>query len=177
MIMRQSKSLIWLGLLPLLVAASASDSHPLHTSRAVVEFNSETSSFEVSLCIFPDDLEQALSKRLGRKVTLHNEPEIDEALKAFVDGHFQLRVRGGTARPIQWVGHEQETQQAWLYFEFPFENGTPTDVEIKNTLLMDQFDDQINVAYVRIGERQRCLTYRTDTTSWQSWTVTRNAAK
>jgi hypothetical protein len=78
---------------------------------------------------------------------------------------------------MQWIGHEWKTQEGWLYFEFPVNVEAPVDMRLKNTLLMDVFDDQLNVAYVRIHGRQRCITHRTDTASWQNWSVTRTPAE
>jgi hypothetical protein len=155
-------------------AAIASADHPLHSSRATVEFNTDTSSWEVSLCVFPDDLADALSKQAGRRVRIDQEPELDALMRDYVAQHFEMRLSADSPRPMEWLGHEFETQQAWLYFEFPFGDESPTAVQIKNTILMDQFDDQINVAYVRLEGRQRCMTFRTDTPSWNRWDVPRD---
>lgn len=157
-------------------AALATD-HPLHSSHAVVEFNAETSSFEVSLCLFPDDLSQALSRRAGHTVAVETDSDMDSLLARYTDEEFQLRFGKEPRRPLKWLGYELESQQVWLYFEFPIDEAAPTDVKIKNTVFMDQFDDQINIAYVRIGGRQRCLSFRTDTPSWLPWIVTREQSE
>lgn len=154
------------------IAVACAD-HPLHSSRATVEFNSDTSSWEVSLCVFPDDLANALKERSGQPVRLDRDSNLDLLIRDYVAEHFQLRLDSGRPIPMHWLGHELETQQAWLYFEFPIEERSPSDTQIKNSILMERFDDQINIAYVRLDGRQRCLTFRTDTPSWNAWTVTR----
>ncbi len=165
--------LIALGVL-MAFAPSATGDHPLHATRATVEFNAETSSFEVALCIFPDDLSQVLSARSGRKINVESDSDLAELLQDYLHDEFQVRINRDTPRTLQWLGHELETQQVWLYFEFPIDRASPSDIQIKNTILMDQFDDQINVAYVRIGARQRCISFRSDTARWQPWKVTRD---
>lgn len=151
--------------------------HPFHSTRATVEFNAETASFEVSLFAFPDDLADALSAQAGRKVALESEANIDELLQKYVADKFQLRLGTEKAATMHWIGHEFETQQAWLYFEFPVDTESPSEIGLKNTILMEQFDDQINVAYIRVGGRQRCLTHRTDTPSWEKWDLRQRAAE
>jgi hypothetical protein len=156
--------------------ASALADHPLHSSRATVEFNAETCSWEVSLCVFPDDLAEALSKRAGRTIRLESEDDLDVLLSEYVGEHFQLRLGDARIATMQWLGHELATQQAWLYFEFPVENESPDAVQVKHTILMEQFEDQINIAYVRLGGRQHCMTFRTDTPSWNDWSIGRASA-
>jgi hypothetical protein len=148
--------------------------HPLHESRAIVEYNPEANCVEVALCVFPDDLSQALTKSLHRPIDVEKDQPLDETLKAYVADKFQLRAGSAEVENLRWVGYELQTQQCWLYFEFPLDKSID-DFSIKNKVLMELFDDQINVAYARLGGRQRCLTFRTDTADWVSWKRTRAA--
>lgn len=174
-------SIRWIAIGVMIATASLWSSplaadHPLHSSRANIDFNAETCSFEVSLFVFPDDLQQGLEKFAGREVSLSEDPAIDELLQQYIGKEFELRLGDQPPQPLEWIGHEWKPQEAWLYFEFPVDVESPTDLRLKNTLFMNLFDDQLNVAYVRIGGRQRCVTHRTDTPSWQNWTVTRKLA-
>jgi hypothetical protein len=156
-------------------SAVALADHPLHTTRATMEFNPDTGSFEVALCVFPDDLSAALSDRAGRRIDVEKDKDLDELLKSYVDEKFKLRLRDHESQKLHWVGHELQTQQFWLYFEFLVDADVPTEISVMNTLLMEQFEDQINIAYVRFNSRQRCMTFRTDLPDWQDWKLSRKS--
>ncbi len=153
--------------------AAAVVDHPLHSTRSTIEFNAETGCFEVALCVFPDDLSKALSERAGHRIDVEDDKELDEQLKAYVTEEFQIRLGDGKPKKLEWIGHELQTQQCWLYFEFLVDADVPTEIGVKNSVLMDQFEDQINIAYVRVAGRQRCMTFRTDLPDWQEWNLSR----
>jgi hypothetical protein len=133
--------------------------HPFHASRAVADFNPETTSIEVSLCVFPDDLILALSQRQAGAIDLDDAPRLDQLAAAYVRDHFQITCDGREI-PLQWVGHEIETQQVWLYFEFPLKQAPAGAVTISNSIMFHQFDDQANDVVLTIGQRCRTLTFR-----------------
>lgn len=172
----RTSTCLWIALFAWSAQSVAFD-HPLHSARATVEYNLETGSFEVSLCVFPDDLSLVLSERAKRRIDVEKDGSLDDVLKTYVSEKFQLSVDSAKPEALNWVGHESQTHQFWLYFEFPVDSESPQEISIKNTLLMEQFDDQLNVAYVRIGGRQRCLTFRTDTPDWQHWKLSRAGAE
>lgn len=156
-------------------SAVALADHPLHTTRATIEFNPDTGSFEVTLCVFPDDLSAAVSERSGRRIDVEKDNDLDELLRSYVDEKFKLRLGDHESQKLHWVGHELQTQQCWLYFEFLVDADEPTEISVLNTLLMEHFEDQINVAYVRIAGRQHCMTFRTDLPNWQNWKLSRKS--
>jgi hypothetical protein len=167
---------IGIGILALLAPTAPAADHPLHMSRAIVEHNAESGSFEVSLYAFADDVAEALEIEAGRPIDLDQDPVLEELLFELVADQFHFRVDGLEPAKPRWVGYELEGEKCWMYFEYPAGKTAPAKVSAQNRILMDQFDDQLNVVYVRIGERQRCLTFRTDAADWQNWDLRRGLA-
>ena len=103
--------------------------HPYHVSRTELNWNPKTGNFEVALCLWPADLEKALSRDQGKSIDLDKVENLDEMLKAYIEKKFFIRgiVKSADSKAdsadetitptVRWVGHEKDMKQAWLYFE------------------------------------------------------------
>lgn len=158
---RERPASLWLAVFGLALAgrtACAATDHPFHASRASVAFNAETSSLEVSLCVFPDDLAAAVARQGGPALNYQDAAQVDEWAARYVAARFQLWA-GERSLSLHWVGHEQETQQLWLYFEFPLEANELPELAVRNAVLLEQFDDQVNDVSLDLNGRCRTLTF------------------
>ncbi len=117
--------------------------HKFHASFTTVEFNAETGALEISLRVFSDDLEQALSRQARRRIELNQTPEVEELVSAYVRERFKLRRRDGTPARVVWVGMEQRVDMTWIYIEAPAPGGF-TDMEVLVTVFFELFRDQKN---------------------------------
>ncbi|MFK7768774.1 MAG: DUF6702 family protein [Mariniblastus sp.] len=126
-----------------LVSAEAI-AHPYHVSRTELNWNPKTGNFEVALCLWPADLEKALSREQGKPIDLDKADNLDDMLQAYVEKTFLIRNENSAngngseiATKVRWVGHEKDLKQAWLYFEVVVEktvvqksaNGKPAGVK------------------------------------------------
>ena len=141
--------------------------HPFHASRACVEFNPETSSLEVALCVFPDDFAAAVADGDAAPLNYADPQQVDQRARTYVAEKFQVWAAD---HPLQlhWVGHEQTAQQVWLYFEFPVAEGEVDGLAFRNSMLWELFDDQVNDVTLQIGPRCRTLTFRAGQTERQT---------
>ena len=64
--------------------------HPYHVSRAEVEFNFTTGKFQVALCVWPEDLETAISKLAQRSVNLDTDDEVDQLISRYIASKFSI---------------------------------------------------------------------------------------
>ena len=155
---------IQLALIALAVFASSSSAvalHPYHVSRAEVEYNAKRKTFEVALCIWPEDLQRAIS------ATSHRQIDIDSISEAKRDQHFhkyvqqkfrvfpsndveeegeQFKIKPAA---IRWVGSELELKQGWLYFEVDAKAAT-NSWTIENEMFFELNDDQLNLNQLRV---------------------------
>lgn len=181
---RASFCLAALLLLTLLAPGSASavsgPPHPYHVSSAEVRWNPATGNFEIALCVWPADLEQALARHTGKSVDLDQANDLDATLKDYIAENFLIERaadpllqadsanNGSTTtesaqtanavtttapaeRPdVRWVGSEISLKQAWLYFEIPGDKSA-AQWTIENGIFRELNDDQINQIQLTVG--------------------------
>lgn len=133
--------------------------HKFYASLAQADLNSETNSIEVSLRLFTDDLEVALTRRAGRAVYLDRPAEAAPLVLAYLRERFELKTADGRVRELAWVGMEPRVDATWIYFEIR-DVGDLTGASLRNRVFFEQFDEQTNTVNVRHGERHVSLVFR-----------------
>ncbi len=141
----------------LLVVSSAS-AHKYHTSFAEANYNREEQSLQVSLRTFADDLENILSRRAGKRISLDRKKEVEPLLIAYLQDVFQLKGAAGESLKLSWVGMEAKVDSVWLYFETKVSGGIK-GLQLSNRFLQDLFDDQLNMVNIKEGNRKIALTF------------------
>jgi hypothetical protein len=128
--------------------AHAAPAHKYYTSLAQVEYNAREKSVEVSLRVFADDLELALTRRAGRKVSLDRMKDAEGLVLAYLRDTFEIKNRGGETKALKWVGMELRAGVAWLYFEAEMPEGL-AGARLRDHVLFELFDEQVNTVSVR----------------------------
>ena len=122
--------------------------HKYYTSLAQVEYNAEAKSVEVTLRVFADDLELALTRRAGRKVSLDRTKDVDGLALAYLRDTFEIRNRDGEPKALKWVGMELRSDIAWLYVEAEMPEGL-AGARLRDHVLFELFEKQVNTVSVR----------------------------
>ncbi len=108
-------------------------------------YNAKEQTWEISIRLFQDDLEQTVSSVSGKKFRLIPGDEASEqGLEGYVRKHFGFRVGKQFSTPYRWLGTEQQQDAIWVYLEIP----TTADLigtYLENSLLLDEFEDQTNL--------------------------------
>ena len=164
---------------------AANASHPFHVTRAEVEYNADRQTFEVAICVWPEDLALAVSKMEKRTVKIDSETEAsrDEIFSRYVAKKFRFVAQTKTdntkktdaksddakqekpaAAKIRWVGSELEIKQGWLYFEVDAKTAA-TDWTIENRMFFELNDDQLNQIQIRNGKALDSQTLSANQTS------------
>lgn len=146
----------------LLCVAPPASAHKFHTSFAEADYNARERSLQVTLRTFPDDLENILTRRAGRAVTLDDKKRAAELTFAYLQEVFQLKDTRGRAVRLSWVGMEAGVDNVWLYFEAKLPAGG-AGAQLSDRWLADLYEDQINLVNVRAGERKLTLTFERGT--------------
>jgi hypothetical protein len=148
--------------LSLLVSVSPASAHPIHTSTAEADYNRATKQLEVSLRVFADDFEAALSELAGHKISLEKTPraELDVLSRAYLIEHFTVKTRDGILATQRLIGRELKdaANELWLYFEIALPTGLD-GARIDYTVLRTRFADQLNSLQIRDGNRQQTLVF------------------
>jgi len=141
--------------------------HPFHVGLTEMEHNPETQTFQISIKLFSDDLENALTQEYDKSIDILNprsQEEFDSLLFVYVSNHFELKS-GKTAIPLDFIGNERTYDVTWIYLESdPIK--VVDKVLVKNELLFDLFDDQTHVVHYtnRSGELDTELVHRSKST-------------
>ncbi|AMQ55484.1 DUF6702 family protein [Algoriphagus sanaruensis] len=123
--------------------------HPFFISLTEMRYNSQSKKMEIAQKIFWDDLEVGLAKEFKGKVDFLNptdKAKLESQIKTYLLKHNQVWVNGKLLT-LNYLGHEVEEDAAWFYLESS-QAETPKTVEMKNTILLEDFDGQQNIVHV-----------------------------
>ncbi len=130
--------------------------HPFFISMTEVNYNAPSKTLEVSVRIFADDFEKALSASCKCKVDLlnpANKPATDKIVSEYIIKHLVVSVEGKPAL-LQFQGYQHEDGSMWSYFEV--KNVTSVKkIDIKNNLLYEYNTSQINMVHVKANGKEQ----------------------
>lgn len=125
--------------------------HPFHVSKSDVKYNEKAKTLEIAIHIFIDDLEFTVKKQNNEKLYLATPKESANAnsiISSYIFNNFSVNLNGKPTK-LNFIGKEysEDKLAVWCYFE-------ATDIEqfkeivIKNTILLDMYEDQKNIVHV-----------------------------
>lgn len=130
-------------------SVSSFEAHDFHYSFTVVRENARANTIEIEMKVFTDDFERLLESIYKPDLDLGSETEYedtDELINTYLREHFSVIINDV---PLQFsfIGKEVENDITWCYLEYIRPPGVNV-IEVKNTVLFELFDDQINEASV-----------------------------
>ncbi|MCU0341254.1 MAG: hypothetical protein MUE30_15350 [Spirosomaceae bacterium] len=132
-------------LLTLIGLLTSTRLHDFHTSITRVDYNARERSWEVSIRVFTDDLENALGKdNNGQKFVVVNTDKNGPFVEKYVRKHFAFINAKNQKKAFTYVGKEQEADATWIYVEVPM-NEPVAGFSLQNAIMHDLFDDQTNL--------------------------------
>ncbi|WKN43615.1 DUF6702 family protein [Tunicatimonas pelagia] len=127
--------------------------HPFHISVTSIYHATEENSLQITVKIFADDLEEALN-RDNSEATAYidvlnppNPAQLDSIVHNYLDQHLVFTINEQLVQP-QFLGFEREDLTMWCYLEVASVKSLEK-VEVRNTLLLNTFEDQANIVHVR----------------------------
>ena len=155
---RKTRPIHLLLLLTVILICGAWFMHEFYVSLSEVRYNPDTERFEVSIRIFPDDLDRALLERSGIHTQLATElehPKADSLLMRYLLEDFSLEVNGEMLK-LEYLGKEPESDALWCYLESS-EISDPGILRVRNVVLTEYFPDQVNIIQVYHGKWNKGL--------------------
>jgi hypothetical protein len=137
--------------------------HEFHTSLAQINYNKGTQSFEVSLRVFTDDLEAALTLENQHKKLTIDQDIADRIIQQYLEKHFALLNGQNKKKPMNYVGKEVEVDVTWIYVEIPA-NENPSGFRLQNSIFTELFDDQVNIVNLKYLDTATTLLYNANQT-------------
>jgi hypothetical protein len=140
--------------------------HDYHSSITDIKYNPRTQSLQVAIKVFTDDLESALSKRSKSKITYSaNSESIKQQLAGYMAASMSFEVTKGKPLKQRFVGSEEEADVVWVYLEVPVQHASLSELYIKNAVLTEVFDDQMNIVNLNYKGKVQSMLLQRDETS------------
>ncbi|WP_188810115.1 DUF6702 family protein [Hymenobacter cavernae] len=160
-------AVLFFALLVSLVAAA----HAYHASIMELHYNPPKQQLEVSLKVFTDDFEKALSVGQPSSISLDQspKPQVNALVTALLRRSIIFGTKPGEALPIQFIGIQKETDAHWLYFAVKLAKPV-NGIYLRHLLLEDTFPDQMNIVNVEAnGKKQSALFKEGDESQKLTW--------
>ena len=97
--------------------------------------------FEIKVYLFTDDLTQALTGDPRAPLPPR------EAISQYVQQHLELYVNN-SHQQLQFYSIRQKEEQTLLQFRTPVLSASPSQIYVKNDLLLEKFSEQSNMVYL-----------------------------
>ena len=126
-----------------------------------IDYNEQNHSLEISVKIFADDLQAALTNRNIENLFLGEQrenPESNEYISAYLNDNLSISVNN---KPLQFLflGKEPEDDAFWCFMEI--QNVNPfKEIEVTDAILTEIFDTQSNIVQVTFHEKTKNLLLR-----------------
>ena len=124
-----------------------------------MRYNPKGKTVEISLRVFSDDLEKALSaNHQNQKFVFEINDKNDPFVEQYIRKHFIITNPKNQERNYQYIGKEKEGEAIWIYLEMPLIDSLKGS-KIQNDVLMEFFDDQTNIVNIFINNDKKSYLY------------------
>ena len=153
-------------LLPLTGAAL----HAYHSTLTELRYNAAKKQLELSVKVFTDDFEKAISQGQPASVSLTDTGPRPLALAtAYVQRTLQVRTPAGAPLQVQVLGMQAENDGYWLYCKVPLP-GPLTGVQLRQAMMLEVFGDEMNIVNIEANGKKQSALFRSgheqETISW-----------
>ncbi|MES2734727.1 MAG: DUF6702 family protein [Verrucomicrobiota bacterium] len=154
-------------LLLLALSCAGLQAHPVHQSRAEVEYNAARQTLEISLTVFLNDLELALSQQTGETITLEKmeAKAFDAQVQIYLTRTFVVKNAVGDSMAHTLLGHELTSgdgkggdPELTLFFEIPLPGGL-AGCTLRPAVLSEVFPNQTNLIRLQGGLKKTIWCY------------------
>ena len=149
---------IILSVLLLLSVTFTAFAHKFHLGFTQIEYNAQSKSAEITIRVFADDLENALSQRSGKSIKLEHK-DAAALIAAYVRETFELKGRNGQVKKLTWIGLEPKADVAFLYAKAKMPEGI-AGVQLRQRMFFELFEDQVNQVLLKSSNGLSSLEFK-----------------
>lgn len=137
---------------------SFTNAHKFYVSVTEIDHNEERASLQIISRVFIDDFENVLNLRYDQDLTLDPRTEssnAEEFIAKYLEQKLHIEVNGKNTR-INYLGKEYENDMLVFYIEASGVENIK-EVLVKNSVLMDLFEEQKNLVHVKVKGKTRSM--------------------
>lgn len=140
------------------LAGAAPALHAYHSTITELRYNAAKKQLELSVKVFTDDFEKAISQGQPTHVNLTEAgPRPLVLASAYLGRTLQVSTTAGTPLQLQVLGMQAENDGYWFYCKVPLP-GPVSGVKLRQAALLDAFSDQMNIVNIEAnGQKQSAL--------------------
>ncbi|RZL12454.1 MAG: hypothetical protein EOO89_19550 [Pedobacter sp.] len=130
--------------------------HPFYVSVTEIEQNPQTKTVQVSVRIFYDDFEKALTKQYKSQVNILkpvDRKKLDLLIADYISNHLKIKANAKTLS-LKYLGYEIEEEAAWCYFETE-KQAEVQSITVMNNILFEQHTTQINMIHAIVNGKRK----------------------
>ncbi|MCP9201432.1 hypothetical protein MKO06_16090 [Gramella sp. GC03-9] len=127
--------------------------HEFYLSVTEIEYDKEDRALQIVSRVFIDDMEDVLSKRYQKEISLSYEKDLEsnkDLMARYIDQKLKISVNGKPAT-LNLLGSKFDADQVVLFIEVEKVEDFKK-IRVENLILTDLFDSQKNVVHVKKGE-------------------------
>ncbi|WP_201983588.1 DUF6702 family protein [Hymenobacter rubidus] len=140
--------------------AGAAPLHAYHSTITELRYNAAKKQLELSVKVFTDDFERALSQGQPAHVNLTDAGPRPLALAtAYLVRTLQVSTPAGAPLPLQVLGMQAENDGYWFYCKVSLP-GPMAGVKLRQAMLLDVFGDEMNIVNIEAGGKKQSALFR-----------------
>ena len=142
------------------LAGAAPARHAYHSTITELRYNAAKKQIELSIKVFTDDFEKALSQGQPAHGSLSEPgPRPFVLANAYLQRTFRISTPAGAPLALQLLGLQAEADGYWLYCKVPLPGPLPA-VQLRHNMLMEVFGDQMNIVNIEAGAKKQSALFR-----------------
>jgi hypothetical protein len=137
--------------------------HKYYVSTSLYNFNNESNSLQITLKVFKDDFANLFIKNEGidlDKITDLNSLEIKSKISKYLLSNVSVYL-DNNKKEIKYLGSDQNIDLIIFYLEID-NLSTFKQIKLKNTVLFELFENQLNIIHVKKEKEKRSFILRKD---------------
>lgn len=141
-----------------LLAPATAHAHPLHTTITEITEDPARGVIRATIRVFADDFGTAVAKASRWRSAAQSGPAWDAAAFAYVASVFGFTDKAGRALSLRSCGTRRTTDLLWICVETD-SRADARSTSLRNGVLCDLFDDQVNVVQGTLAGARRSLLF------------------
>lgn len=124
--------------------------HDHHVGTTEIKYSESSETYQITLKLFTDDLENAVLKDSGEIIKLGIDEEnsnSDLQIFSYLDKHFSIKFPEGETVNLTKIGRETELDITWVYYESQ-KTKPMSALTVNNSIFMELHPDQTHIVNI-----------------------------
>lgn len=134
--------------------------HPIHVSIVNMDLSENKLKFSVKL--FTDDFQKIINLKYHTDYVFDKHTkmnEVEKEVSRYISEHLKLSVGNMLEDDYKLINMTFNDEAVWLFFELEMSRNVNQELNIRNTLMTDLYDDQTNLFILNHKGKDKAYRY------------------